>query len=188
MKHLGLIAEDVSDVKVLTLLAKKLTSRKFVVSHFVGKGCGPLMRKTPAWCNNLSIKGCAYVALVHDLDRHSEVDLRARLTAILVCAPQKVKTVVIPREELEAWLLSDESALAKALSLQKIPKAHQNPEMIVSPKEHIGELVRKATNGRKQYVNTVHNPLIAGYLDITLLTKRCPSFSDFASFVRASVK
>ena len=39
--HVGMIAEDISDIEVLRILATKLTTKRFRVSHFVGKGCGP---------------------------------------------------------------------------------------------------------------------------------------------------
>lgn len=186
-KRLGFIAEDLSDIEVLTILAKKLTVKQFTVSHFVGKGCGPILRKTPGWCANLLQKGCSHVVVVHDLDRHNMQELKAKLDAVLVCAPQRLKAVVIPVEELEAWLLSDVSAIAVALNLPKIPENIHHPETISSPKEHIGKLVRKIANTRKEYVNTVHNHLIAQKIDIKKLKKKCPSFKSFSDFIANAV-
>lgn len=186
-KRLGFIAEDISDIEVLKILTKKLTSKPFAVSHFVGKGCGPLAKKSPGWCRVLLIKECHHVVLVHDLDRNNLVQLRQKLEGILLGAPQRTKSVVIPIEELEAWLLSDEQAIAKALNLDKVPALVHHPEGIPSPKEYIGDMVRKISNKQKQYVNTVHNRLIAGSLDIAKLRKKCPSFKKFEEFVQSAV-
>lgn len=182
--RIGIIAEDMSDIEVLKILAKKVSRKTFSVSHFVGKGCGPLAKKTPGWCKNLWLKGCTHILLIHDLDRNNLADLRLRLETILGLAPQLFKAVVIPSEELEAWLLSDTAAISKALNLKKILKEIHHPEKVPSPKEHIGEMVRKNSNSQRTYVNTVHNRLIAHEMDINKIKAKCPSFLGFASFLK----
>lgn len=182
--RIGIIAEDISDIEVLKILAKKVSKKTFSVSHFVGKGCGPLARKTPGWCKNLWLKGCTHILLVHDLDRNNLDDLRLRLEAILRLAPQLFTAVVIPSEELEAWLLSDTVAISKVLNLPKKLKEIHHPEKVLSPKEHIGEMVRKSSNSQRTYINTVHNCLIANEMDINKITAKCPSFSGFSNFLK----
>jgi hypothetical protein len=182
--RLGLIAEDASDVQVLTILAKKITNKSISVSHFVGKGCGPLARKTPAWCRALWQKGCTRVILVHDQDRNDPTQLRSKLEEILVSAPQNKATVVIPTEELEAWLLSDMAAIARVMKLTKAIAEVHHPERISSPKEHIGAVVWRTSGKQKTYVNTVHNPLIADQMDLGKITIKCPSFSVFVNALR----
>lgn len=181
--RIGLIAEDGSDVEVLKILAKKVLGKSVSLSYFVGKGCGPLKRKTPGWCKALWLKGCKHVLLVHDLDQNEKSSLRQNLERILQPAPQSFKAVVIPTEELEAWLLSDTGAISRALNIQKVMREIHHPERISSPKEYMGELIRKSSNGKKIYVNTVHNPLIADQLDVSKIVKKCPSFSTFNAFL-----
>lgn len=181
---IGFIAEDESDIDVLKILAAKILSKKISVSHFVGKGCGKISVKAVAWCKNLKTKGCMKVMLVHDLDRNNGAELRQKLEGILQNAPQTKKAVVIPTEELEAWLLSDEVAIAKAMKLKKPLKAILQPEKTVSPKEHIGKLVYAASDKKINYVNTVHNRLIAQATNIDLIRKKCPSFSHFEEFFK----
>lgn len=183
-QRIGLIAEDLSDIEVIKILAKKVTTRPMSFSHFVGRGCGPLKRKTPAWCNNLHLKGCTRVLLVHDNDRNDHKDLRKILEEVIAAAPQKDKVVVIPTEELEAWLLSDESAIGTALNLRKPPTSVQHPERIASPKEHLQRAVRQASGKKVQYVNSVHNQTIANKIDIALVARKCPSFKPFQAFFR----
>lgn len=177
--RIGLIAEDLSDIEVIKILGSRITGRKLSAHHFVGKGCGPIARKTPGWCNALHGKGCNKVLLVHDRDKCNPVELRSKLEKILLIALQHTKTVVIPVEELEAWLLSDVVAIRDALHIQGAMKEVAKPELVISPKEHIGKMVRAASKKKIQYVNTVHNYLIAKRMDIDKLDLKCPSFAAF---------
>jgi Domain of unknown function (DUF4276) len=181
-RRIGLIAEDASDVVVVKILAKKITSKALSISHFVGKGCGPIARKAGAWCKVFDQKGCDQVLVMHDLDRNKVDELKKKLTQALEKAPQGKKSVVIPVEELEAWLLCDEAAIATALKLKKNPKAIHHPEQVKSPKEHLAREVLKASKNACTYVNTVHNHLIADALDIRKVRKKCPSFGEFEEF------
>lgn len=188
-KHIGFIAEDASDINVLKSLAKKLTKKKFTTHPFVGKGCGPLKRKTPGWCKALIHKGCDSVVLVHDLDRNNLAELRLQLETILAESKMKNKIVVIPTEELEAWLLSDSAAIKHALNLVKLPKKQYHPETISSPKEYLARRVKThSKNNLKQYVNTVHNEKIAEAVDVSLISKSCPSFVAFKEFVDLAIE
>lgn len=187
--HIGIIAEDESDVAVLKHFASKLTSRRFSVSKFTGKGCGPLKRKTPGWCKAFLEKGCSAIVLVHDRDRNKEDALRRDLEKIVADLKlQKMMFVVIPCEELEAWLLSDTKALKSAMNLASIPKQILHPETIDSPKEHLSKLVHAHSKlNSKRYVNSVHNLLIAKALKVTAISQRCPSFRHFESFVSSAM-
>lgn len=182
MERVGLIAEDLSDVEVLKKLAKKITGKAISSSHFVGKGCGPLKRKTPGWCKSFQLKGCTRVLLVHDLDGNDVDVLRRSLKESLANAPQAKKLVVIPTEEIEAWLLSDVAAIARALNLKKPIKVVHHPEKIASPKEFIRDSVWRVSNKTVQYVNSVHNGLIADHIDIAEIHAKCPSFRAFSAF------
>jgi len=178
----GIIAEDFSDVEVVKKFAKKLLGRNISTRYFVGKGCGQIKKKLRGWCNALEIKGCSQVILVHDLDRRNAETLRAQLQSELNLAPQKKKVLVVPIEELEAWLLSDHLAIKAALKLRRAIKEEHHPERVPSPKEHLGRLILKASDGKVTYVNTVHNTLITDHVDISLVKKKCPSFLPLAQF------
>jgi hypothetical protein len=179
---IGIIAEDISDIKVIKLLAKKLSGKSISSNHHVGKGCGPLKNKTPGWCKSLNTKGCTKILVVHDRDRNCATNLRKSLEEILKCAPQANKVVVIPEEELEAWLLSDTEAIARALKLRSPLDIVHHPETIDSPKEYIRDQVYKISNKKISYVNSVHNELIAKEINVDLITKKCPSFMLFENF------
>lgn len=181
-QRIGIIAEDMSDIEVIKILAKKISGKNISADQHVGKGCGPLRRKAVGWCRSLLTKGCTKIILIHDRDRNNATELRKLLEAVLDDAPQSTKVVVVPEEELEAWLLSDAAAINKAMNLQRGIKTVNHPETISSPKEYIRDQVYKQSNKKVQYVNSVHNKLIASELDIGLIKAKCPSFKPFHVF------
>ncbi len=179
---IGIIAEDMSDVEVIKILAKKISGNNVSADQHVGKGCGPLKKKAPGWCKSLLTKGCTRIIMVHDRDRNNAEQLREQLEEVLASAPQATKVVVVPEEELEAWLLSDTEAIKKAMNLQKSIKTVHHPEAIDSPKEYIRDQIYNKSSKKVQYVNSVHNKLIAEEIDIQLVIKKCPSFGPFHIF------
>jgi hypothetical protein len=117
--------------------------------------------------------------LVHDRDRNDPGSLRAKLEAILRDVPLAKKVVAIPEEELEAWLLSDTAAINTALKLDGKFKKVNHPERIKAPKEHIQKNVYKISDKKKNYINNVHNKLIAEHINIKEISGKCPSFAPF---------
>jgi len=186
--HVGVIAEDSSDVEVLKELGRKVSGRNFSISQHFGKGCGPLKSKTLGWCQALSKKGCKAVVLVHDRDNKDANKLRQELEGILATSVMKRCYVTIPSEELEAWLLSDTHAIEMALNLESKLKEIHHPETVLSPKEHLGDLITShSKNKTKCYVNTEHNRLIAKEIDISKIEKKCPSFATFKTFIETEI-
>ncbi|HEY4964545.1 MAG TPA: DUF4276 family protein, partial [Candidatus Saccharimonadales bacterium] len=186
--HVGIIAEDQSDIEVLKELGRKISGRNFSVSQHYGKGCGSIKTKTPGWCKAFGEKGCKAVVLVHDRDDKDADQLRQDLEAILAASVMKKCYVTIPTEELEAWLLSDMPAIKRALNLEKEPKDIHHPETVPSPKEHLGNLVTShSKNKSKYYVNTEHNGLIAKEIAISAIELKCPSFAHFKTFIETEI-
>lgn len=74
--RIGIIAEDTSDVMVVTEIIQKVCATNYRVNHFVGDGCGRIVGKCRAWAEQLRQRGCKYLILVHDLDTNSVKDLR----------------------------------------------------------------------------------------------------------------
>lgn len=90
------------------------------------------------------------------------------------------QVVLIPTEELEAWLLCDPKALKTVFNMRRLPKISRLPETISSPKEFLAQVV--GTNSKTLYLNTIHNKRIAKSLSISNLS-RCPSFSRYPKFL-----
>jgi len=184
-KAIGVIAEDRSDVAVVSVLLEKYAPKdKFVIRSFVGNGCGKLRSKCQVWADNLVQRGCEHVFLFHDLDRHTETDLRAGLVEKMKAKPRVKSLVVIPVEEIEAWLLSDEEALRCVFSLKQKPKKYKNCETVSSPKQELERLVWQSA--KKRYLNTVHNVRIAERTSLDNL-RRCPSFIPFDAYIKKNI-
>jgi Domain of unknown function (DUF4276) len=185
---IGIIAEDDSDVAVLreitlTLLRPRVAGFK----RFVGGGSGKVRRKCGAWASNLVKQGCPWIVVIHDLDEHNEVNLRAELTASIAPSRAPFSIVLIPKREIEAWLLYDRQAIAKAFKEHRLPKLPGNPESLADPKKHLRDLVRKSY--RKEYLNTVHNAQIAKHISAQSL-RTSPSFFPhfaFSANIRAAL-
>jgi|SRR5271157_3339512 len=179
---MGIIAEDDSDVGVLREMTLALLKPHAIgFSRFVGDGCGKLRRKCGAWARNLVRQGCPWIVVVHDLDVYDERQLRAQLTRAIAPAQAKATVVLIPKREIEAWLLYDGAAIAAAFSEHKRPQVPGNPESLLDPKKHLRDLIWKKY--RKEYLNTLHNPLIAKHIDLALLRKS-GSFAPHLVFTR----
>lgn len=180
-KKIGLIAEDDSDIKVINEILKKyLKEDSFKIKKFIGNGCGKLNQKCAAWTKNLISQGCNYVIIFHDLDRNKENTLRKSLETKVCPKSYPNSLVVIPKEELEAWLLSDSLAIKKALNLSKCPPQIHNSEEVKSPKEELVKIVYKVD--KKRYLNTIHNEKVAVHLSLENL-KKCKSFMPLNDFI-----
>jgi hypothetical protein len=178
----GVIAEELNDVEVLyEYTGKLMPANRFSFAHFVGHGCGALRRKCRAWAENLLKRGCQCLVLVHDLDEENEGRLRQELEARIRPVGIKPVVVLIPVEELEAWLLADPEAIRITFNMRRTPRIPANPERIHSPKEYLGRIVSKLS--KSEYLNTLHNRKIAANQRLTTLD-RCPSFARYPVFIR----
>jgi len=177
---IGIIAEDDSDVAVLRELTLTLLRPRVVgFKKFVGDGSGKLRRKCGSWAINLVKQGCPWIVVVHDLDQHNETDLRNQLTSAIAPARAPLSLVLIPKREIEAWLLYDQRAIASTFKAQKLPKLPGNPESLADPKKHLRDLVRK--NYAKDYLHTIHNAQIASRINPNSL-RPSRSFSPHFGF------
>jgi hypothetical protein len=184
-KKIGVIAEDSSDVEVISaILEKYLDRRDFSVKRFVGNGCGKLRHKCKSWASLLSKSGCEHILLFHDLDRNDEGKLRRELELKVGKFEFPNSLVVIPIEEMEAWLLTDPAAIKKVFGLTKVPKISAQPESVSSPKEHLRDIVWKSD--KKRYMNTIHNKKIASEASVDKL-KTCESYNKLDKYIRNSI-
>lgn len=177
---IGIIAEDDSDVAVVREITLSLLRPHTVgFKRFVGNGCGKLRRKCGAWARNLVRQGCPWIVVVHDLDVYDEKDLRAELTNAIEPAKPKASVVLIPKREIEAWLMYDGQAIAAAFHENRRPFLPGNPEVISDPKKHLRNIIWRRY--RKNYLHTVHNPLIAKHINVKLLASS-GSFAPHITF------
>ena len=119
---------------------------------------------------------------VHDLDVHNEQQLRFELMGAVAAATVRPNVVLLPRREIESWLLYDAAAIIRAFREHERPRLPGNPELLTNPKRHLRDLIW--TRYRKNYLNTVHNGLIAKFIDASLLG-RSSSFRPHFGFICA---
>jgi hypothetical protein len=180
--RVGIIAEDDSDVAVVReLTATLLRPRSVGYSWFVGNGCGKLRRKCAAWSGQLISRGCPCIVVIHDLDVSNETALRAELAAAIAPSRPRASVILIPRREIEAWLLYDGRAIARAFRQTRQPRLPGNPESLSDPKRHLRETVKKSYG--RDYVSTLHNGVIARCIDPGCLSPSV-SFAPHLSFAR----
>ena len=178
---IGVIAEDITDIEVLYELTCKLTrENSFSFKKFVGRGNGKLRRKCSVWAKNLLERGCTYLVVLHDLDGNNESQLRTNLTNCVQSVKFKAHVILIPVQEIEAWLLADAKALKDVFHMVKLPKLPRNPEGIRRPKEKLRDIIWKTT--KKYYGNTIHNKKIAAACQIHKLNI-CRSFRPYPKFI-----
>jgi hypothetical protein len=187
-KTIGVIAEDDSDVESVKVLVHRIANNPNIgIKKSVGKGCGKIKRKCFGWSGDLKRRGCSLLILIHDRDTNNLNDLKTKIHNALNPCPIRIFLICIPIQELEAWLLSDPKGIQTALHMKKPPKVKGLPETINSPKERLGELIRIASQGEIEYINTEHNPKIAEKISINLVKEKCPSFKPFYDFVQLNL-
>lgn len=184
---MGVIAEEMNDIEVLyELTAKIIRENSFSFKHFIGHGCGTLRRKCRAWAENLTQRGCTLLVVIHDLDKRNESELRKELEAAIEGLKFRQSVVLIPIEEIEAWLLCDPNAIQSVFNMRKVPSIPARPERISDPKEFLSALVMK--NSKSRYLNTIHNRKIAAQLALDSIVRRCPSFLGYPKFLTLCAK
>jgi len=187
--RIGIIAEDDGDVAVLSILAARMVRSKAVgFDRFIGRGAGKLRRKCGAWADILVRKGCQWVVVAHDRDANNEGELRKQLECAIKGCGAKASIVLIPVRELEAWLLFDSMAIARAFRSNKRPRLPGSPESLADPKHALEQIVWKAF--RQHYVSTIHNERIARQLDVKYLNgaRSFRAYPPFVERIRATLR
>jgi len=181
---LGILGEDNSDVESLKVIVRRL--RKDESISIKGKGydgCGQLLRKGARQLELLAELGCSHFIVCYDSDGHSPLS-RFNEVVERVVKPAGVmekSCIVIPVEELEAWLLADIEAVVNVCKSWR-PGPIPNPERIPSPKEHLEKLSRDSKH-RPRYSHAVHNEKLSKYIDLDKVSRKCPSFKPLEDFV-----
>jgi hypothetical protein len=112
-------------------------------------------------------QGCPWLVVVHDLDVNDEAELRAQLGAAITPARAKLSVILLPKREIEAWLLYDAKAIATAFRERQLANLPGNPEALTDPKRYLRDLIWKKY--RKEYLHTIHNPQIAAHIKLSAL-------------------
>jgi hypothetical protein len=187
MKKFAVLAEDTSDAEALTALVKRISGNERLSVSSKGFGrCGHLRSKAESHINNFARRGCTHFILCHDADEDDPKTVRRKVRAALsskLIWSDDTHSIIVPVQEIEAWMIADEAALVATIPKLSISPV-DHPESISRPKEW---LVDKSRKGRSSplYAPAIFNPQVAKVLDLDKDARKCPSFQELVTFVRA---
>ncbi|PPD48261.1 MAG: hypothetical protein CTY16_06025 [Methylobacter sp.] len=184
----AVIAEDTNDFACLKVLIRRLANDKSIVIKGKGyMGCGEMLNKGKRDLQNYAKQGCTKFIICYDKDRESK-QKRYEDVITKIIKPANLKKahnlicILIPTEEIEAWILADIKAIAKIIPTWQPTQEFHQPETVISPKEHLTRLSRDHRS-KPLYIYTLHNEKVLEHVDLDIVKKKCPSFIDLAVFV-----
>lgn len=181
----AILGEDSSDTESLKHIIRTLSNNNSLQVKTKGfDGCGDLLNRGHRIMRLFSQQGCKKFVICYDADgpdpsiRHREATTRI-VSASKVNAPH---VILIPVQELEAWILADNAAMSAVVRSWE-EKEVQSPESIPSPKEYLQKMSR-GENKKPRYDPANHNPTIVKKLDLDKVARKCPSFRPLVAFIR----
>jgi hypothetical protein len=183
----AVLAEDRSDVDSLVILVKRICGKANATVLRKGfSGCGELCRKAWSHIKDFADKGATRFIVCHDSDGNDPEEVKKKVRESLGAKIDVTENhcIIVPVQELEAWIIADEEAINKVIPSLLIRQIAR-PETVPRPKEW---LVNESRRGRSKplYVPTIHNAKVAANLDLRKVERKCPSFGDLVSFVSPS--
>lgn len=180
----GILGEDSSDVATLKVLVRRLAGDESLTIKVKGySGCAQMLRKGARQLRLFQNLGCTRFVICHDADGPDPKPNRERVKSKII-KPSGISDdycIVVPVQELEAWILADIECATNIFSSWK-PTAIHNPEAIPSPKEHLKNLCRTG-HKRRHYDHTIYNEQMAKHLDLNKISRKCPEFRVLEKFV-----
>jgi hypothetical protein len=180
----GILGDDESDVETLKVLVRRLARNEALPVKTKGYGgCAKMLHKGAKQLALFKSLECTRFIVCYDADgpdpkpKHDLV--RARIVA--PSGIDKGVCIVIPVQEIEAWLLADIECATKIFTSWK-PTPITNPEQIPSPKEYLEKLSRDSRQ-RPRYSHAAHNEKMAKYIDLRKVSNKCSAFRVLAEFV-----
>ncbi len=186
MTAFAVLAEDRSDAEALVVLIKRIVDKGNISVKSKGfAGCGELRVKAASHVLNFARQGCTHFIICHDSDGDPPDSIRSKVRSSMagkIDLGEHPHCIVVPVQELEAWIIADEEAITKAIpSLVIAPVAR--PELLSSPKEW---LVKESRRGRSRplYAPATFNAKVVQHLSIGKVEGKCESFAELTQFVR----
>ena len=180
----AVLGEHQSDADSLAVLVKRISNIQN--QRILTKGlkvCGPLVHKSCRVIKELNNRGATKFIICHDSDGDAPHDIVTRINGELAkgtCSALLCQ-IVVPVQEIEAWIIADEDAIKTVIRSLSIPNT-PNPESIRSPKEWLVRYSGRVSS-RPLYVPSLHNAKVAEVIDLGKLERKCPSFTPLKNFV-----
>ena len=181
----GIIGEDDSDTQTLKVLVKRIADNPSLrVKTKSYNGCSKMLRKGAKDLKAFKDLNVTHFVVCHDADG-SDPEPKRDLVMNKIVRPSGLDDeccIVIPVQELEAWILADIECVSNVFTSWK-PQPIDNPEAIPQPKEHLEKLSRDS-NHRPRYSHAVHNEKMAEHLNLDRVAEKCSAFRTLARFVK----
>lgn len=181
----GIIAEDKSDVAMLKVIIKRIANNQSLSIRSKGyNGCGEMLRKGAVQLKAFKDLGCDRFVVCYDADRDSPRDRHNEVLRKIVLPFGNTGKccILVPIQEIEAWILADLKSVTKVISSWVPTKVYHSPESVNDPKEELEKLSRNA-NKRPRYSHAIHNCKVAEYLDLSVVKQKCESFLPLENLV-----
>lgn len=182
---IAILAEDRSDAETLVVLVRRILGDMSAPLFRKGfSGCGELCRKAKSHINSFRDRGADRFIVCHDADRRDPSEVRKQVAQQVFGRnePPADSCIVVPVQEIEAWIIADEAAVARVIPSLTIPET-RHPEHREDPKEWL-EDQSKVKTARPLYAHATHNPHVAKHIDLPMLARKCPSFQHLVNFVQ----
>ena len=172
--------EGTSDEKVVEEICRKLQVQPKIKR--MRKAINP--RKAKAFAELLLGMDCERVIILQDSHCSSPVKVEENLRNRLIEESLKAKIdrevkICIVAHAIESWLLADEEAIGDYL--RSNVRGIYEPENECKPDEVLNELFKK--HGRDYFKGGEAPREIAKRLSLERVTKKCPSFIKFKTFI-----
>jgi hypothetical protein len=181
----GIIGEDDSDAATLKVLVHRLADNWSLTVRAKGyDGGAQMLRKGAGQLRLFAGLGFMRFVVSYDSDGHDPEARRKEVMekVVIPAGLQNNCCVLIPIQEIEAWILADIQAVNKVFSSWKPDPIPNSPESIESPKEFLERLSRN-TKKKPIYHHATHNQIVAKHLCLDTIRRRCPSFMPLVRFV-----
>ncbi|WP_336695944.1 DUF4276 family protein [Delftia acidovorans] len=182
----AILAEDDSDFKTLKEIIWRICNDRSVSIKGRGFGSGSELLNDGARDLEALIEmpKTKSVIVCHDADALVDDGKKLEINQKIIrkVAGGEVKAVpIVPVSMIESWILADINACCKVFKSLRPLKEIGTPEGVRQPKKEIERLCGLNTN--IEYSNVTHNKLIAQYIDLKTVYRRCRSFRPLAEAV-----
>ena len=182
----AVLAEDISDADVISAIIKAIKNDLSVTVLKKGYGgAGQLFKQGSEQIRAFrNAKACRKFIVCYDSDGFNAAERKDRIIKEII-RPSGVEAnfcALVPIQEIEAWFLSDLSAVKKVFPRFDSTNSVVNPESVLDPKEYLRRNIGKL-EPRPKYVNAIHSPQIAAKLNFPLVKAKCKSFEPLFDFV-----
>jgi hypothetical protein len=187
MTTYGIVVEGNYDKVALSEIIRKCISNDIEILPYICASKDSLISKFPGFLESFRYakqgSNVDKVLVIRDADNKNPDELMEKMTKKIAgrTYPFGVKFVIIV-QELETWLLSDETAISKVTqsrSGRTVSRINDTLESIVQPKERLYKILSDA---RVPYTEAVARE-IAKESDLNKIEYRCPRFKEFRQTV-----